>query len=66
MTLRCNGEPVELPEGCTVQGLLERLSLARPGVAVAVNLRVIARSAWAETPLQEGDAVEIIQAVGGG
>ena len=32
----------------------------------AVNLKVIARSAWAETPLQEGDAVEIIQAVGGG
>jgi len=66
MTLRCNGEPIELPEGATVLVLLERLALARPGVAVAVNLKVIARSTWGAALLHEGDAVEVIQAVGGG
>ena len=60
--------PVLRPVGTEerVLVLLERLALARPGVAVAVNLKVIARSTWGAAPLHEGDAVEVIQAVGGG
>lgn len=36
------------------------------GVAVALNGRVVPRTAWADTPLAAGDAVEIVRARPGG
>ena len=66
MTIRCNGEAMTLAPGATIADLLTQLGLHRPGVAVALHLRVVPRGAWASTPLQDGDSVEIIQAVGGG
>ncbi|GBQ20676.1 sulfur carrier protein ThiS [Acidiphilium acidophilum] len=36
------------------------------GLAVALNERVVPRSAWAETALRAGDEIEIVRAVGGG
>ena len=68
LTLRVNGEPREVPEGLTVDRLLQHLDRdpTQPGVAVAVGDRVVRRSAWAETPVREGDHVEIITAAQGG
>lgn len=65
-SLRVNGQPTPLSPGLTVEGLLEGLGLRRDGVAVAVGGTVLPRSSWAQRALQEGDRVEIIQAVGGG
>jgi len=39
---------------------------ARPGIAVAVNGRVIVRRDWEGHELRPGDAVEIVGAVQGG
>lgn len=61
-----NGEPRPLPEGATVADLIEVLGLRRDGVAVAVNRRVVPRSAHAGHTLAAEDRVEVIQAVGGG
>lgn len=36
------------------------------GVAVALNGAVVPRGAWAQTRLQDGDEVEIVQAKQGG
>jgi sulfur carrier protein len=36
------------------------------GVAVALNGRVVPRTAWAETSLRDGDRVEIVRAMQGG
>lgn len=36
------------------------------GVAVALNGRVVPRTAWATTALRAGDAVELVQARQGG
>lgn len=66
MRVRLNGAERELPERCTVQGLLTELGLDRPGVAVAVDGRVVPRSEHAERALAEGSVVEVIRAVGGG
>ena len=66
MQIQVNGTATELPDSATVADLLDRLSLRRDGVAVAVNMRVIPRSQHEQTPLQPGDTVEVIQAVGGG
>jgi sulfur carrier protein len=61
-----NGEKKELPEGLTLEELLERLGI-RPGrVVVELNRDAVSRSAHGDTCLKEGDAVEIVHFVGGG
>ncbi len=67
MTVAVNGERRTVPEGTSVAALLRELGLAeRGGIAVALNERVVRRSAHDEQTLVEGDAVEIIRAVSGG
>ena len=66
LELVINGEPRAVPDGCTVEGLVDRLGLARSRVAVAVNRDVVPRSAFPAQTLSAGDRVEILEAVGGG
>ncbi len=66
MKLTLNGESREIPDGLTVSGLLEHLDLARRMVAVEINREIVPRAMRGSTPLHEGDAVEIVQFVGGG
>lgn len=68
MRVRLNGDEAQLPEGLTVQQLVERLGIApaQLGVAVAVNRRVIPRAEWAQTPIKEGDQIELVYARQGG
>lgn len=66
MRVHVNGEARELPEGSTIIGLLERLDVRAPRVAVEVNAQVVPRARHAETTLREGDRVEIVTFVGGG
>jgi thiamine biosynthesis protein ThiS len=61
-----NGEPREVPAGCTVAGLLELLELARGPVAVERNLELVPRTRQAETVLEAGDRLEVVTLVGGG
>jgi sulfur carrier protein len=66
--LRLNGETrdLEVSDGISVRALLERLALAGRRVAVAINSEVVPRSRFEQVHVREGDAVEVIQAVGGG
>ena len=66
MTAMVNGERRVLPSGATVAELLQNLKLEGPGIAVAVNERVVRTSYFDEHRLEEGDVVEIIRAVAGG
>ena len=67
MIVLVNGEQRTIAEASTVRALLESLGVAdREGTAVAVNMTVVPRQAHADTVLQAGDRVEIVQAVGGG
>jgi sulfur carrier protein len=53
--------------GTSLFALLGDLALEdRPGVAVAVNASVVARTEWAARALREGDSVLIIHASQGG
>ena len=61
-----NGEARQLPEGTTVAELLSELHLPPRRVAVERNKRIVRRARFAETHLQEDDAVEIVTLVGGG
>lgn len=61
-----NGEPVTLDDGTTVESLVAQRVDENGGIAVAVNLHVVPRSAWAEKTIRDGDRVEILQAAQGG
>jgi sulfur carrier protein len=65
MTRKVNGEPREVPEGQTVRALLQAAGLTPEKVAVELNRRLL-RSDRYDTPLKEGDEVEIVTFVGGG
>jgi sulfur carrier protein len=61
-----NGEAMELPDGLTVQGLLQHLSVRAERVAVERNGRVVKKARHGEEQLSAGDVVEIVTFVGGG
>lgn len=56
----------EWPAGQTVADMLRTLNIAPGTVAVELNQQVIRRALHAETPLGDGDVLEIVQFVGGG
>ena len=66
MTVIVNGEPMELPEGLSVDDLLSRLKIRREFTAVALNREVTQRARYADTKLQDGDKLEIVRPMGGG
>lgn len=66
MDIRLNGQTRQLPDTHTLQDLLEAEGLATRRVAIEVNGEIIPRSRHAQHALQEGDAVEIVHALGGG
>ena len=61
-----NGESQTVPPGETVLGLLHSLNLDPARVAVELDRRILKKPLWAETALQDGSSLEIVQFVGGG
>jgi thiamine biosynthesis protein ThiS len=61
-----NGDPVEVDGPLSIRALLERLEIDPRRVAVEHNLVVVKRAAFDETAINEGDAIEIVNFVGGG
>ena len=50
----------------TVTELLNKIQSLKPGVAVAVNDKVVRKVLWDSTYLAEGDQITVITAVCGG
>ena len=66
MRVLANGDPVELPEGATVEDLLAALGLGGKWVIVERNREPVARADLGVTVLIEGDQIELVRAVAGG
>ena len=66
MKLTVNGEPRDAPDGCTIAGLLEQLDIRVKHVAVERNRELVPRAQHADTPLADGDELEVVTLVGGG
>ena len=66
ITIMLNGEPRTVAAGTTIEALVESLALPAGRVAVERNRAIASRSGWADTPLAQGDALEIVHFVGGG
>jgi thiamine biosynthesis protein ThiS len=66
VTILLNGDPYEVAGPLTVSALLAHLEIDARRVAVEHNLVVLKRAAFDTAEVQEGDAVEIVNFVGGG
>jgi sulfur carrier protein len=66
MQLTVNSDKLTVPEGVTLAELLTQLGLARVKVAVELNQQIVPRSQHSDYPLKDGDALEIVHAIGGG
>jgi thiamine biosynthesis protein ThiS len=49
-----------------VSDLIAELSLDPRKVAIERNLEIVPRSAYATTPIMDGDAIEVVGFIGGG
>ena len=65
MRVTVNGEPREISAD-HVDALLGELEYEGTHFAIALNYDVLPRSRWAETPLKNGDQIEIITPRQGG
>ena len=64
--IQLNGEPARVPQGLTLQQLLEHLGY-RPQLVVAeFNGEILPRQRWPEQWVREADSVEVVTIVGGG
>jgi len=64
--LSINGEPCGFPAPLDLARLIDELALAGKKVAIERNGEIVPRSRYADTPLVDGDRLEIVVAVGGG
>ena len=64
--LSVNGQVQRLELGANIAQLLDALELTGKRVAVERNGEIVPRGRYAVTRLSEGDALEIVVAVGGG
>ena len=65
MQSQLNGEPFETA-ATTISALVEEVGLDIRKVAVELNMAIVPRSLHANTPIQSGDRIELVQFVGGG
>jgi sulfur carrier protein len=69
MTLYINGDERAFPDSptpFTLTALIESLDMKSDRVAVELNRDIVPRDHWPETPLKDGDRLEIVHFVGGG
>jgi sulfur carrier protein len=66
LNVSLNGEALHLTETIGLARLLEQQGYQTQKIAVAINGEFVPRSQYTETSINEGDKVDVIQAVGGG
>ena len=66
MTISLNGDRFEVAAPITISELLAKLDIDSRRVAVEHNLVVLKRQLFDQTPVRDGDAIEIVNFVGGG
>ena len=66
MNLTINGEHRSLAPVETLHALVQQLGMKSDRVAIELNFEIVPREQWAQTPLKDGDRLEIVHFVGGG
>jgi sulfur carrier protein len=65
LNLTINGE-TQVSSAETLGALVEGLGMKPDRVAIELNREIVPRDQWPETPLHDGDRLEIVHFVGGG
>ena len=65
MKLTINGEP-QISSAETLGALVAGLGMKPDRVAIELNREIVPRNQWPQTPLHDGDRLEIVHFVGGG
>lgn len=66
MNITLNGETRAIDAGLSLQQLLDSLKINCDALVVQRNDDIVARAQFADTPIAEGDVLELIRFVGGG
>lgn len=66
ITVNINGSALRLPDSTCVATLLEDMGLTGKRIALERNGEILPRSLFASQQLEDGDALEVVTAVGGG
>jgi thiamine biosynthesis protein ThiS len=66
LSIRVNGEHRRVPEGTSVEEMVNLLGLDPLRVAVERNLKIVPRSTFGQICVEDGDDYEIVHFVGGG
>lgn len=66
ITVHINGAARQLADSCSIATLIAELGYSGKRIALEKNGDIVPRSLYAESPLAEGDKLEIVVAVGGG
>ncbi len=66
LTIMTNGEERQIEADSSLLDLLTKLELDPRFVVVELNRNIVRRGALADTPLSDGDEVELVHFVGGG
>jgi thiazole synthase len=64
--LKVNGKHRDVEQPASLLALLEQIGVDPRIVAVERNGEIVKRTLFAETPIGEGDQLEIVRMVGGG
>jgi thiamine biosynthesis protein ThiS len=65
-SITLNGTSRQVPSPLSLAGLLEHLGLDPRTVVVEQNRVIVRRPSLADTPVDEGDVIELVHFVGGG
>jgi sulfur carrier protein len=66
ITVQINGAAASVPTGTTLGAFIDSRKIERRMIAVEYNGEILPRHQYDEVTLNEGDALEIVQMVGGG
>ncbi len=66
ISIKLNGEQVEVPNGISLIELLSIYKIDSQRVAVELNLNIVEKNNYSATFLEDGDKLEVISFVGGG
>lgn len=66
MQITINGETRQFDQALTIKELVERLELDMRKVAIERNMCIVPRSTYHEVDVTDGDAIEIVEFIGGG
>ncbi len=66
MDITVNGKLTACSEGATLLDLILQLGLSPEKIVVERNRDIVPAGTFAETALQDGDSLELLQFVGGG